>query len=88
LTKGANSQGAWISGAIPHRSDTGLDISHTGFNYKQMLEDKSNLKYFFLYNIEPEYDAYDYKKLMAKLSNADKIVLFTPYLTDSMKDYA
>lgn len=88
LTSGANSQGAWISGAIPHRSDTGLDISHTGLNFIQMLEDKSNIKYFFLYNLEPEFDIYNYKKLVKKLNAADKVVVFTPFITEEIKSYA
>ena len=88
LTKGANAAGAWISGAIPHRSDTGLDISHTGMNYKQMLDEKSNLKYFLLFNCELEYDASDYKILVSKLSESEQVVSFTPFVTDAILKYS
>src|SRR5206468_7316671 len=54
LTDGANSAGAWLAGAIPHRHAGGCARHHSGLSAYQMLE-KARQAYI-LFNVEPDLD--------------------------------
>jgi NADH-quinone oxidoreductase subunit G len=87
LTEGANSAGAWLAGALPHRGAAFEQRSNPGFDAKAMLS-TNPLKAYFLMNFEPELDcAYPADALKA-LKQADCVVCLTPYVTDQMELYA
>lgn len=86
LTEGANSAGAWISGAVPHREVAGKELAGPGLNARTMFE--SALKAFLLINIEPEFDCADPATAIKALSAADFVVSLTPYRSAMMEQYA
>jgi len=85
LTDGANSSGASIVGALPHRTVTG-NSDKTGLTASQMFD--SQLGAYVLMNIEPEFDCANPVKSIEALKSADCVVSLTPYITDSIKSYA
>lgn len=87
LTDGANSAGAWLAGALPHRGPAGEKREHVGLDAKAMLS-TNPLKAYIVMNVEPEFDcAYPADALKA-LKQADCVVCLTPYVTDQMELYA
>lgn len=54
LTDGANSAGAWLAGAIPHRQAGGIASKESGLSAYAML--KQPRKAYLLLNVEPELD--------------------------------
>ncbi len=86
LTDGANSAGAWIAGAVPHRNAGGEGVTGTGLNARSMFE--SPLKAYLLLNIEPEFDCSDPATALNSLGNAEFVIALTPYYSDMMKQYA
>ncbi|HEY4732111.1 MAG TPA: molybdopterin-dependent oxidoreductase, partial [Gammaproteobacteria bacterium] len=86
LTEGANSAGAWIAGAVPHRSAGGKEASASALNARSMFE--SPLKAYLLLNIEPEYDCADPASAIRSLNNADFVVSLSPYRSSTMAQYA
>ncbi len=55
LTEGANSAGAWIAGAIPHRGPAGQPVDKAGANALEMLTGHAKRAYILL-GVEPEMD--------------------------------
>ena len=86
LTDGANSAGASIVGALPHRVAGGAAADTTGLTSAQMFE--SSLSAYVLMNIEPEFDCANPVQSVNALSNAECVVCLTPFVTDTMKAYA
>ncbi|MBL4851556.1 MAG: NADH-quinone oxidoreductase subunit G, partial [Gammaproteobacteria bacterium] len=86
LTDGANSPGAWLAGAVPHRVIDGAAASRSGLNTQQMLI--QHLKAYVLLGIEPEFDIANAAQAINGLSQAELTVMLTPYVTDSMRAYA
>lgn len=87
LPEAANSVGAWLSGALPHRQP-GAAAAHgkNGLNAYAMLENK--LDAYLLLNIEPELDCWDGGLALDALNSAGCVVAMTPYVTDNMLQYA
>ncbi|VVC75215.1 NADH-quinone oxidoreductase chain 3 [Aquicella siphonis] len=54
MTMGANSAGAWLAGAVPHRHAGGSAINHTGLDAYAMLSKPR--KGYVLLNVEPDLD--------------------------------
>lgn len=77
LTSGSNSHGAWIAQMLP-------DVE--GLNAKSMFE--SPREAYFIYNAEPELDCVDPRQTMTALSQAKAVVMVTPYVTETMRQYA
>jgi len=86
LTDGANSTGAWLAGAVPHRVVDGAGVSRSGLNAASMFA--RNLHAYVLLGIEPEFDTANAAQAINALSNADLVVMLTPYVTDAMRAYA
>ena len=86
LTPGANSAGAWLAGAVPHRQAGGQLLETQGLALDAMLQAK--LRAYIVYNLEPEFDCQQAKVAVDALKSADFVVCCSPYRTDAMRDYA
>ena len=81
LTEGANASGAWLSGILPHTGS-----SNTGMNVQEMMS--NGIKHCVLLGIEPEVDMANPTQAITTMEAADFVVSLTPYVSDTMKDYA
>jgi len=86
VTPGANSAGAALAGALPHRIAGGGSVEKPGLHAAAMLE--KPLSAYVLHGIEPEWDSASGQQAVDNLCNADFVVALTPYVTDTMKSYA
>ncbi|HEX6929941.1 MAG TPA: NADH-quinone oxidoreductase subunit NuoG [Gammaproteobacteria bacterium] len=77
LAGGANSAGGWLAGAIP---------SEDGLNARDMFAKPR--KAYLLLGVEPEMDCWDGAETLKALRQADKVVVLTSFVTDTMKAYA
>ncbi|NIR29209.1 MAG: hypothetical protein GWO39_13205, partial [Gammaproteobacteria bacterium] len=57
LPEGANSAGAWLAGAVPHRNAAGEPLAQPGLDVRGMFSEK--LKGYLLLGMEPEHDCAD-----------------------------
>jgi NADH-quinone oxidoreductase subunit G len=86
MTAGANSTGAWLAGAVPHRASAQRVVASAGLNAKQMFDAK--LSTYILFNFEPEFDCTYAKVALDALKEADLVIVMTPFVTETMKSYA
>jgi NADH-quinone oxidoreductase subunit G len=86
LVESANSAGAWLAGAIPHRQAAGEQIEKAGKNVGEMLS--AALKMVILLDVEPEFDCEDPQQAMSAMKKAECVVAITPYASESLKSYA
>lgn len=84
LTEGANSAGAWLVGAVPHRLADGKTAD--GMNVQEMFAEPRRV--YALYGVEPEYDSAMPGAALAALQAAEQVVVFTPFVTEAMQAYA
>jgi NADH-quinone oxidoreductase subunit G len=81
LTEGANSAGAWIAGAIPHRTAAGVATEmEMGMTANEALA--ANLRAYVLYNVEPPLDCADAHVAAQAMQQADFVVAFSPFAAD------
>ncbi|MCG8433883.1 MAG: molybdopterin-dependent oxidoreductase, partial [Gammaproteobacteria bacterium] len=85
LSSGANSAGAWLTGAVPHRDIGGKPSAEKGLNAKDMLAKKRRA--YFLLGVEPHIDCWDAAVASEAMKNADVIAL-SPFVSESIKEYA
>jgi NADH-quinone oxidoreductase subunit G len=86
VSDGANSAGACLAGVLPHRSAGGVAREVCGLDAAQMIAQPR--KNYLLLNIEPEFDCGNGAQALAAMQQAEFVVALTPYVTDSMRDYA
>ncbi|MCH9644158.1 MAG: NADH-quinone oxidoreductase subunit NuoG [Gammaproteobacteria bacterium] len=86
-TDGANSSGAWLAGAVPHRGVAGAVIENPGLDAKALLTGKPK-RIYFLVNFEPELDTAYSEAALKTLSEAGMVVCLTPFVTKTMQTYA
>ncbi|MFO7602399.1 MAG: NADH-quinone oxidoreductase subunit NuoG [Gammaproteobacteria bacterium] len=86
LTEGANSAGAWLAGAIPHRQAAGDKAAAGGQNARDMFA--AGLSAYVLLQVEPEQDCANPAAASQALEDADFVISLTPYVTDTMRAYA
>lgn len=86
LTMGANTAGAWIAGAIPHRRPGGNPAEKIGLTAQQMLDQR--LKSYFLFNLEPDLDFQNPAATQAALFESEFVVALTPFDHPSLRKYA
>jgi NADH-quinone oxidoreductase subunit G len=86
LSEAANSSGAWLAGAVPHRDPAGRPVSSPGLNARAMLEQK--LKAYVLLGVEPELDCWDPAAARAALREAGCVVALTAFRGPEMERYA
>jgi len=85
VTHGANSAGAAIVGALPHRRAGGEAVANHGLNAMQMLTHP--LAAYLLHGFEPEWDTAAGDTALATLAKAGFVTVLTPYVTDAMRAY-
>jgi NADH-quinone oxidoreductase subunit G len=85
LTEGANTAGAWLAGAIPHRIEAGTSLERPGLNALEMLHEK--LSMYFLWNLEP-LDCVQPKLFQDALTRADCVVAFTSFEDEGLRALA
>jgi NADH-quinone oxidoreductase subunit G len=86
FTDGANSAGAWLAGAVPHRLGDGLPLITPGLDARAMWEQPR--KAYWLLNVEPEFDCATAAQAKIALGKAELIVCFTPFISAAQEDYA
>lgn len=86
LTEGANSAGAWLAGAVPHRGVAGEKVKK-GLNAAEMLQ-HDKIRAFLLLNTEPEFDSAYGIEATRSLSAAECVVALTPFVGKGLQQYA
>ena len=86
LPEGGNAAAGWIAGAIPHRSAGGSVLTEVGYSTSTML--RKQLKGYFLAGIEPELDCNETFIARQAMENAELVISFTSFLTQSIQDNA
>jgi NADH-quinone oxidoreductase subunit G len=86
LPEAANTAGAWLVGAVPHRRSAGASVPAPGLDAYRMLQRK--LPAYVLLHLEPELDCWDGAQALAALDAALHVTVMTAYATESMKRYA
>jgi NADH-quinone oxidoreductase subunit G len=85
LAEGGNAAGAYLAGAVPHRSIGGAARASAGRSARQMLEE--TLPGYLLLNAEPWADA-ALPSALATLARARCVVAVSAYANDDMKRVA
>ena len=86
LTEGANSAGAWLAGAVPHRGPGGGVLVHPGRDARAMLREPR--RGYLLFGIEPEFDCGDPSAALRAMDSAEFVVAFTAFRNEHMSRYA
>lgn len=86
LTEGANSAGACLAGAVPHRSAGGRAVSAPGLSAHDMF--RADLKAYLLVNIEPLLDCANPIQVKKALQQADCVVALSPFKAKSLLTHA
>jgi len=86
LADSANSAGAWLAGAVPHRRAGAQTLEQTGLNAREMVEQPR--KGYLLLNLEPELDCWDGAAARRALEQAEAVVYVTPFLSEAMQSVA
>lgn len=86
LTPGANSAGAWLAGAIPHRHAGGSLINHAGLDAYGMLH-KPRRGYVLL-NVEPDLDCANAALAIEALKQAKFTVALSMYRNPVLEAHA
>jgi NADH-quinone oxidoreductase subunit G len=76
LSEAANSVGAWLAGAVPHRGPLGVHEAH-GADAQAML--KTPRKAYLVMGIEPELDCADPTLALSALKSADFVVALSAF---------
>ena len=89
LPERANTSGAWLAGAVPHRQAGGQALSSgsaVGKNALEMLD--SALKTYLLVGCEIEFDAARPAYALQSLAQANGVVAISAYMSDSLAQHA
>ena len=86
LTEGANSAGAWLAGAVPHRGPGGTPLPAPGLDAARMAS--AGLSAFVLLGVEPEYDVAHPVALGDALAAARCVVAMVPWVTPVLERVA
>ena len=85
LTNGANSAGAWLAGAVPHRGPAGRKLVDSGLNADQMFD--TPLAAYILLGLEPELDCIRPQKAIGALRSSF-VVALTAFRNPSLETAA
>jgi NADH-quinone oxidoreductase subunit G len=86
LTEGANSAGAWLAGAVPHRGPGGVVLPAPGLDAARMMA--AGLSAYILLGVEPEHDVADPLALSHALAAARCVVAMVPWVTPGLERVA
>jgi NADH-quinone oxidoreductase subunit G len=87
LSSGANTAGAWLAGAVPHRDASGAQLSQPGKHVGQLLGDEP-VRAYFLLNFEVEHDVAQTAAALKALKASGLVVCLSPFVSPLMKEYA
>lgn len=85
LSEGANSAGAWLAGAIPHRASVG-GVMTPGLDAKAMFD--HSLHAYVLMGLEPELDSANSALALQALANAECVIAINSFSNAAMWEYA
>lgn len=85
FSEGANSAGAWLAGAVPHRLPAGAPVNNAGLNAGSMFENQRQA--YVLLNVEPELDCAFAHKAKSALMNAQCVISLASFVNSAMKEY-
>jgi len=80
LAEGANSCGAWLAGAVPHRGVGGAETAITGRDAGAMF--REGLDACVLLNVEPEQDCLQARAAVTALRQTDLLVSLSSFRND------
>ncbi|MGQ7844005.1 NADH-quinone oxidoreductase subunit NuoG [Granulosicoccus sp. 3-233] len=88
LPERANTAGAWLAGAVPHREAGGRVVQdgNTGMNASQMLDEP--LQSYLLVGVEPELDAANPARALKTLQACNGVVAISAYLSEGLSQVA
>ncbi len=86
MTEGANSAGAYLAGAIPHRLAGGIPISEPGLAAHEMFH--RVLKAYLLVNVEPPLDCANPNQATHALRQVDWVVALSPFKSKALSELA
>lgn len=85
MSLGANSAGAWLAGAVPHRLPMG-EVGETGLSAYEMWHQPR--KGYVLLNCEPELDSASPRFAKEALQQADIVIAITAFDNPHVREYA
>ena len=86
LSEGANSAGACLAGAVPHRDVGGVPAAQPGRDAGALL--RGGLEAVLLLGCEPEWDAAAGEDALPALAESEFVVCLAPFATPAMRRYA
>ena len=86
IAQSGNTAGAWLSGVVPHRLVAGIKNENQGLHAYEMLINKRRA--YVLFNLEPEFDFINAPLAIKAMQDAEFVVIFSPYVTEQMQEYA
>jgi len=86
LTEGANTNGAWLAGALPHRLPGGRVNPERGLTVESMLQ--KPLQSYLLFNMEPDLDCALGAMAETVLSSANFVVSVSAFDSSYLQEVA
>jgi len=86
LSDGANSAGAWLAGAVPHRGPCNAADAVKGQAIADWAENTPTA--VVLVNIEPEHDVADSQPLINALAGASSVIAISAFKSPALEDLA
>jgi len=86
MTDGANSAGAWLAGAVPHREAGGVVVRQAGLSANEMLANPREA--YLLMNVEPDLDMANAALTIAALKQATFVAALSVYRNPILEAYA
>jgi NADH-quinone oxidoreductase subunit G len=86
LPEAANSVGAWLAGALPHRTVGGKSVTAPGLDARAMLE--APRRAYMLFGLEPGLDCGDPATALNALRAAECVIAMTPFAGHHLKSCA
>jgi NADH-quinone oxidoreductase subunit G len=86
LTEGGNAAGAWIAGAVPHRTVAGENLNKPGLDAQAMLQQVRRA--YFLLNVEPDTDCANPVAATQALEQAEFVVSLSLFKNPVLEQYA
>ncbi len=86
LAPAANSAGAWLSGAVPHRGAAGVKAPREGRRLGDILDNPPPA--MFLLNVEPDLDSGAPAQAMAALSQAEFVASLSAFASETLLEHS
>ncbi len=86
LTEGSNAAGAWLAGAVPHRTAAGKSVEKIGLNAQTIWEQARQA--YVLLNIEPELDCANPVAAKRALEEAQCVISLSVFKNPAIEQYA